>query len=159
MDSHSPMRAVFSLLLISCATAPEKPTALGSSLPSPLSDQKPLPSLIEGRVAIVDLWASWCDPCKETLPKLVKLEQAYGAKELGVVGVSVGEPVDIAKSFADDAGLTYPIYVDPDFVFADSLEARQVPTILVFDKKGKIFARAHEIDRELLDLLKKLLEE
>ena len=91
------MRAVFSLLLISCATTQAQPDRLGASLPAPLTEQKPLPSLIEGRVAIVDLWASWCDPCKETLPKLVRLEQAYAQQNLVVVGINVGETVDTAK--------------------------------------------------------------
>src|SRR5687768_8209318 len=112
-------------LLVGCAAAtPDKPSALGASLPAPLADAASLPSLIEGRVAVVDLWATWCDACKETMPKLSRLEKSYGPNELVVAGINVGEPADTAKRFADEAGITYPLYIDPDFSFADSLAAR-----------------------------------
>ena len=152
------MRALASILLAACATVSvEKPEQLGASLPAPLSAPSPLPSLIQGRVAVVDLWASWCAACKETMPKLARLEQSYD--ELVVAGINVGESADTARRFAAEAGITYPIYVDPDFAFADSLEAREVPTLLVFDKTGRIVARANEVDRDLLALLKKLMSE
>lgn len=150
----------FVLLLAGCATtAAEHPTTLGESLPAPLSADAPLPALIEGRVAVVDLWASWCEACKETMPKLARLEESYGPKDLVVAGINVGETADTAKRFADETGIEYPLYVDPEFRFADSLAAREVPTLLVFDKSGKIVARANEVDRDLLALLRKLMEE
>ena len=156
------MRVSFSLLFVfACATSSpaEKPTVLGDSLPAPLSASAPLPALIQGRVAVVDLWATWCEACKETMPKLVRLEQSYGQKNLVVAGINVGEPAEKAKRYAEEAGLTYPLYVDPEFRFADSLAAREVPTLLVFDKNGRIVARANTVDRQLLDLLKRLLAE
>ena len=147
------------LLLAGCATAApaDKPDELGASLPSPLSATSPLPALIRGRVAVLDLWASWCDACKETMPKLARLEQSYG--DLVIAGINVGETADTARRFADDAGITYPIYVDPNFEFADSLAAREVPTLLVLDRSGRIVARANELDRDLLALLKRLMQE
>ena len=152
------MRALASILLAACATVPvEKPEQLGASLPAPLSAPSSLPSLIQGRVAVLDLWASWCDACKETMPKLARLEQSYG--DLVIAGINVGESADTARRFAAEAGITYPMYVDPDFAFADSLEAREVPTLLVFDKTGRIVARVNEVDRDLLTLLKKLMSE
>ena len=149
------------LLLAGCATsgATEARTTLGDALPAPVSESEPLPALIRGRVAIVDLWASWCDACKVTMPKLVRLEQSYGSKDLVVAGIGVGETPDSAKRFAEAAGLNYPIYADPDFRFADSLNAREVPTLLVFDKSGTIVKRANELDRSLLALLRSLLDQ
>jgi thiol-disulfide isomerase/thioredoxin len=153
------MQARFELLfLLGCAAAtPDKPTVLGEALPMPLAHNEPLPSIIKGRVAVVDLWATWCEPCKATIPKLVRLDRS--SDELVVVGVDVGESPDEAARYAENAGITYPIYVDPEFRFSDSLEAREVPTLLIFDKQGRIVARARELDRELLALLRKLMEE
>jgi hypothetical protein len=91
------------------------------------------------------------------MPKLARLGQSYS--DLVIAGINVGETRDTAQRFAEQAGITYPTYVDPEFRFADSLEAREVPTLLILDKTGRIVARANEIDRDVLALLRKLMEE
>lgn len=154
------MRAYFSLLMLfaACATAEAPaPTILPSLPPMPLAAQPQLPELIRGRVAIVDLWASWCTACVETASKLARLEESYGPKGLVVAGVSVGESPEKATAFAKNAGITYPLYTDPEFAFADGLAAREVPMILVVDREGNIVARARTLDRDVLELVKDLL--
>src|SRR5689334_1326504 len=157
------MRAYFSLALIAvsaCATSSAEvpaPTIFPPAPPAPLAAQPQLPELIKGRVAIVDLWASWCTACVETASKLRRLEENYGPKGLVVAGVSVGESPEKATEFAKSAGITYPLYADPEFLFADGLAAREVPTILVVDREGNIVARAHTLDRDVLEIVKQLL--
>jgi len=158
------MRAFFSVALIallaaSACAAPsaEAPKMLPASPPAPLAVQPQLPELIKGRVAIVDLWASWCTACVETASKLRRLQESYGPKGLVVAGVSVGESPEKATEFAKSAGITYPLYADPEFLFADGLAAREVPTILVVDRDGNIVARARTLDRDVLELVKQLL--
>lgn len=149
-------------LLAGCAAASPAASveALGRESPAPLVQGTPaLPSLIAGRVAVIDLWATWCDPCKKAIPKLVRLQKAFGPRGLVVAGVGVGEAPELVERFAAEAEISYPLYVDPEFRFADSVAASKVPTILILDRSGRIVSRSAELDKPALELLRRLLGE
>ena len=64
----------------------------------------------KGKVLIVNFWATWCEPCKEEMPRFIKLQDEYGAKGLQFVGVAIDQP-DKVRAFAKDIGLNYPTLV------------------------------------------------
>jgi len=69
-----------------------------------------------GRVLLVNFWASWCKPCVEEMPMLSRLHETLGGAGFSVVGIAVDRP-DLAKSFAGDLGLSYPVLIgDTDVV-------------------------------------------
>lgn len=154
-------RSLLLLLLCGCATTSAKRVErLGEEAPVPLAEgTPPLSALIADRVALIDLWATWCDPCKKAIPKLVRLEKAYGPRGLVVAGVGVGEAPELVERFAAEAEISYPLYVDPEFRFADSVAAPKVPTILILDRRGRIVSRSGELDKGTLELLRTLLAE
>jgi len=112
------------------------------------TDGKSLKKAIEalkGKVVVVNLWATWCAPCVEEFPDLVKLHKTYKEKGLTVVAVSLDDPEDKGKvvSFIEAQKAGFPVYVRgkgsvDDFVNPlDRGWAGVVPTTYVFDKTGK----------------------
>lgn len=91
-----------------------------------------------GQVVLINLWATWCGPCREETPGLVKLFKDEGPKGLAVVGLSldVGGREKV-RSFAEQFQVPYPIvFPEPMSQLADTVEA--VPTTMLLDKSGRV---------------------
>jgi thiol-disulfide isomerase/thioredoxin len=145
------------------ASVPGGPTGAPLALavaPAPLSaGQSTFSDAIAGKVVLVDFWATWCAPCRESIPKLIRLHRAYGPDGLVVVGVDVGETPEVASSFAAEAGIDYPLFVDPAFSFADAMGAREVPTMLLVGRDGTVRARYFGLNGGALAEIRALLAE
>ena len=91
---------------------------------------------------VINLWASWCVPCKKELPKYQAFSEKYAGK-VDVVGIDFQETrVEAARKLARDTGVQYPLYVDPD----GKMRARFMPQLILLDKDGRI---AHEMYIEI----------
>lgn len=110
-----------------------------------------------GQVVVVDFWASWCKGCKQSVPRVRRLAEAFAADGLVVVGVNVGDKPEAARAAAAELSIAYPIALDPDFVVADELGASQLPMVLVIDRDGAIVHRSREVDPDTLAIVRKLL--
>ena len=109
-----------------------------------------LPSVLKGRVALVSLWATWCEGCVKEIDSLNRLHAVAGASGALVVGIAVGEPRDSVAAFVATRDLRYTLLVDEDFRLADALGQRQVPATLIIDRKGHVrFAGGALDDRAL----------
>lgn len=97
--------------------------------------------------AVVNLWASWCDPCRKELPALQRLADAAGG-QLHVVGVSTRDRRESARSLAADLGLTFPNLVDRDESVRTGLGRAALPITLFVDGQGRI---RHLDDSGVLD--------
>jgi len=92
----------------------------------------------EGQVILVNLWASWCPPCREETPGLVHLAQSYRDRGVAVVGISMDEGgPDAAEKFVRDFDVTYPI-LTPNRRFPFANEVDSLPTSLLIDQRGKV---------------------
>ncbi len=150
-------------LLVACASAPLRPEA--ESLPAlalERSDGKlsSFQAELGGAVAVVDLWATWCTACELQRPKLARLDAAYRARGLRVIGLDVGESQSVVRDYVSEHPLPYPTYLDPELHIADALGgARTLPLILVVDRGGHIVHRAAGLDAATLKQVKVLLAE
>jgi thiol-disulfide isomerase/thioredoxin len=91
------------------------------------------------KVTLVNLWATWCGPCREELPALDKLHNKYKAKGFRVVGLDVDEPVDAVKKFLAKQKITYPILLStPDKTVPSLGNLEGLPTSLLLDETGDV---------------------
>jgi thiol-disulfide isomerase/thioredoxin len=99
-----------------------------------------------GSVVLVNLWASWCAPCRSETPALERLYRDDRGKGLVVLGIDQGESAAAASAFAKEMNLSYPILLDEDQQYGRAYAAIGLPTSLVIDRTGHI---VRGIDGEL----------
>ncbi len=91
-----------------------------------------------GQVVLVNFWATWCPPCREETPGLVRLANEYAGRGVAVAGISMddgGAPV--VRQFVQSFGVTYPMLV-PDANFAMGNSIQNLPTTLLIDQQGRL---------------------
>lgn len=97
-----------------------------------------------GKVLVLDMYATWCAPCRESIPKLVELQSRYQNDGLDVVGLNVGGPDDRVKvgGFAQELGITYSLGF-PDKQLTDFLmfDDTSIPQTFVFGRDGTLLQR------------------
>jgi peroxiredoxin len=93
---------------------------------------------LRGRAVLLNVWATWCHPCREEIPVLQALHARYASRGLELIGVSVdgrGEEATI-REFAADFGMTYPLWLDPDERVQSTFLAIGVPATFLIDREG-----------------------
>ncbi len=99
---------------------------------------------LKGKVVLLDFWATWCGPCKQSVPELVRIQKKYGDKGLTVLGVSVDTAArtddEQLKKFIRKFGINYPVMRDDGVAssayFGDSEFG--IPVMQVINRDGKI---------------------
>ena len=118
-----------------------------------------LPTVLRGRVAVLSLWATWCDACVDEIAALQRLDaQAHSREDALVVGIAVGEPRDTVAAFARKHQLPHEQLVDERFELADALGQQRVPATLVVDHAGRIVYRGGALDPAGLAAFRNALE-
>lgn len=92
---------------------------------------------LRGYPAVVNVWASWCGPCRQEFPVLQQLSARYG-KEVAFLGVNSEDSDDAAATFLSEEPLPYPSYADPQKEIFSSLGAVGFPDTAFYDKAGKL---------------------
>ena len=108
-----------------------------------LLDGKPFDVAQEkGNVVLLNVWATWCGPCRFETPELQALHRKYATRGLKVVGVSVDEGGDAeVKKFVDENKVTYPIVLDAEGRIANVLRTTVLPTSVLIGRDGRIVWR------------------
>src|SRR5947207_15363160 len=98
---------------------------------------------LKGKVVFLNLWATWCGPCKEEMPAMERLWRRYKANGLIVVALSMdAQGARVVKPFVDQARFSYPIGLDPKMEVAQLYGPRAVPATFIIDRSGNLFAFA-----------------
>jgi len=155
---------VLVLVLSACSTAPETgagfvsgdgsvtilepaqrqlaPEAVGIDLngdPLKLSD-------FAGQVVVLNVWASWCAPCRAEAGALEEVALQFDGKGVQFIGLNTRDSQAAAQAFTRNFGVTYPSMVDTDgriqLLFNDSLPPQAIPSTIVIDQRGRVAARA-----------------
>jgi thiol-disulfide isomerase/thioredoxin len=113
-----------------------------------------------GKVLLLDYWASWCAPCVKELPHLQQLHATHSADGFLALAVNVDEDAAVAAESARRLGLTMMIGInDPELKL--TLGVKALPTLLLFDKQGRLRARwdgySTGLEHEIADRLDKLM--
>lgn len=108
----------------------------GKGAPKALSD-------FRGRTVLLNVWATWCPPCREEMPSLDRLQKALGGPGFEVVALSIDAGgVPVVERFYKEIGIaSLAIYVDASMRAAGQLAAPGVPTTLLIDRQGRELGR------------------
>jgi len=94
-------------------------------------------SSLKGKVVLLNFWATWCPPCREEMPSMMKLNSAMAGKPFQMVAVSIDEGgVPDIESFFKSSGYSLPTYTDPDGAAVKTYGITGVPESFVIDKNG-----------------------
>lgn len=93
---------------------------------------------LRGRVVVVDFWASWCKPCRQSIPWLNAMRTRYGADGLVVIGINVDAERVEADRFLREVPIEFEIVFDPQGELAKEFKVRGMPSSYVFDRTGKL---------------------
>ena len=135
--------------------------------PSPLPLGQPVPDIslkgldgkyvklssLRGKPVFIDFWATWCGPCRLSLPHTAKLAKEHG-KEITVLAVT-NEDVKTIKAFQQEEKLIFPALRDPDDTVRDTFKVTSLPTFVIIDAQGNLveyvrgFANQAPIDNAL----------
>jgi cytochrome c biogenesis protein CcmG/thiol:disulfide interchange protein DsbE len=94
---------------------------------------------LRGRPVLINIWATWCSPCREEMPSMNALYKDYSAKGLAMVAIATdteGQPV--VAPFMQAYGLTFPILLDPQNMVGTQLQVPGIPTSYLLDKRGRV---------------------
>jgi cytochrome c biogenesis protein CcmG, thiol:disulfide interchange protein DsbE len=92
----------------------------------------------QGKVRVVDFWATWCEPCKEAMPQLDALAKDLGSRGLVVYGVSIDEDRSQVSKFLQQTPVSFPILWDKGAVRVQQFDVTYMPVTLIVDRAGVI---------------------
>ena len=95
----------------------------------------------KGKVVILNLWATWCGPCRVEMPGMENLYRRYRSQGLEILAVSLDKgSSDKVQTFADEYQLSFPVLLDSDGQVESRYDSFTIPTTYVIDKKGMVVA-------------------
>lgn len=96
-------------------------------------------SSLRGSVVLLDIWATWCEPCRDSLPMYQDMQKEFAAKGFKVLALNVdADPAQIPK-FITETKLSLDVLLDPNAEYAENtLKVKVMPTALLIDRKGRV---------------------
>ena len=148
------MRIALALLLVGCTFKPAGPELVDSTpgerlTSSPNALQLTLPtypareawtlSAHRGHVVLLDVWATWCEPCRDALPLYQDIATEFAPRGLEVFTINVDADARPIAPFLAEAKVSLPVLLDPEARLAEStLKVKLMPTAFLVDKKGRV---------------------
>ncbi len=168
--------AAFTLCVLACgpgagpsgasSAADAEHPLLGAAAPAfelaaPSGKQKVSLGEYSGKVVVIDFWATWCVPCKQSFPAYQRLAEKFGSK-LAVIGISVDDDPGGIPKFAKETGAKFPLAWDDDQITSKTYQPPTMPTSFVVDQTGIVrfvhsgfhVGEEREIESEIDSLLK-----
>ncbi len=86
-----------------------------------------------GQRVILNMWATWCEPCRSEMPDL---DRVHGRNDVVVIGINKGQNIDVIPPFISEIGVSFPLISDPDGDVSLAYGARNLPTSVFIDREG-----------------------
>jgi thiol-disulfide isomerase/thioredoxin len=118
-------------------------------------------SQLKGKVVLLDFWATWCGPCRESTPHLIQLYKTHHENGFELIGMSVDKGDEkVVRNFVHSMDIPYPIVIAPEELVRD-YRVTGIPTTFLIDKEGKIRERtpgfnstiAQQMTAKVVDLI------
>jgi thiol-disulfide isomerase/thioredoxin len=94
---------------------------------------------LQGKILLVNFWATWCIPCKDEIPVLAALQKEY-QNQVVVIGINAGEMSGVVQNFVDKNDISYTVLLDENNAVTDQYLIRAFPTTLIIDRQGALIA-------------------
>jgi peroxiredoxin len=91
-----------------------------------------------GQVVLVNMWATWCPPCREEMPAMQAFYEKYSADGFVIIGLNDGDPAPDVTGFVEQYGLTFPMWLDPTYSSEILFSTQNLPSSFVIDRKGQV---------------------
>jgi len=114
-----------------------------------------------GNVVLVNLWATWCPPCKEEMPSLQTFYENHKADGFVLIGINQEETLAVVTPFVAEFGLTFPVWLDENYLAERVFKTESLPSSFVIDRTGRVrlmwFGGVSEefLEKYVTDLIKK----
>ena len=93
----------------------------------------------QGQVVLINLWATWCEPCKEEMPALQAFHDKHSSEGLTVIAINDGDPAADVVQFVKDLELTFPVWLDPTYIATEkAFKTMGLPSSFVIDRSGMV---------------------
>ena len=108
---------------------------------------------LRGRPVVLDFWATWCGPCRASMPHLSAMQDRFAGRGLMVLGLSVDDgPTRAVRDFSGQLGIHFPVAMASESVLDDYGPIRSIPTTIFIDRRGHIVRRVvGYVDQETLE--------
>ncbi len=105
------------------------------------ADAPPTLEQHRGKVVVIDFWASWCGPCRQSFPWLNSIAQKYRDKGLVVLGINVDRERSDADRFLKEVPANFPVVYDPAGSLAAKYQVAGMPSTFILDPEGHVIAK------------------
>jgi thiol-disulfide isomerase/thioredoxin len=126
----------------STALGADKGIKMGDSFPdlNTFALEGNLPEALKGKVVLVDFWASWCGPCKDSFPVMEELQTRFGPKGLVVLAVNLDEETATMNDFLKKHPVTFTVVRDAKKKLVSTVNIKSMPSSFVLGRDGKVAA-------------------
>jgi thiol-disulfide isomerase/thioredoxin len=160
------MRFAAAALLLWCAAASAQLPSWSSG-PTPalrltgLDGKEHALEAYQGKVVLVNFWATWCEPCREEMPSIERLRRSLEGRPFAVLAVNLAEPETRVQNFLRDVPGGFTVLMDRDTAVAKAWKARLLPATYIVGPDGRIrYSYIGELDwskAEIRDVIASLL--
>ena len=116
-------------------------------------------SAYRGKVVLLDFWATWCDPCREEVPRFMDLQNKYGQEGLQIIGVSMDDSPDPVRDFCQRFRMNYPVVMGNAKIGELYGGVLGLPIAFIIARDGRIYAKhigatdISVLEKEIVSLL------
>lgn len=111
----------------------------------------------KGKPLLINIWASWCGPCRAEMASLERLAQRFNGKDFNMIGVSTDDYRNRAEAFIEQTKITFDNYLDSKLFLENMLGANTIPLTILVDANGRVLQKArgaYEWDKpEIVDAI------
>jgi peroxiredoxin len=95
----------------------------------------------QGKVVLLDFWATWCDPCREETPNFVEMQRKYGDRGLQIIGVSMDDTDDPVRTYYREFHMNYPVVMGNAKLGERYGGVLGLPIVFIIGRDGRIFSK------------------
>lgn len=92
----------------------------------------------KGRVVFLDFWATWCPPCRASVPAVESLHKAMAGKDVQILGMNLDEDLRDVPAFVKKKGITYPVLLAGESDVSEHYNLRGIPHFILIDRSGRV---------------------